>query len=140
MLCLYFIEWFAVKPTVGESTLDHRPAKASGNKSNSVVSKERAAPVCCKFFRRFFLFFFFNLLKLIFLFCSFKIFKIVKNVGLGIQSRTVQEVDVLCFSVGAASVSTSRAKKQSKQGKPPSQGAPTFFYMSHPNTDFCLKK
>ena len=63
-----------------------------------------------------------------------------KNVGLGIQSRTVQGVDVLCFSIGAASVSTLRAKKQSKQGKPPSQGAPTFFYMSHPNTDFCLKK
>ncbi|KAM7227346.1 hypothetical protein CapIbe_021759 [Capra ibex] len=80
-------KWFAVKPTVGESTLDHHPAKASGNKSNSVISKAKAAPVCC-----------------------------------------------------AASMSTLRAKNQSKRGEPPSQGAPTFFYMSHPNTDFCLKK
>ncbi|CAI9171608.1 unnamed protein product [Rangifer tarandus platyrhynchus] len=40
-------KWFAVKPTVGESTLDRRPAKASGNKSNLVMSKERATPVSC---------------------------------------------------------------------------------------------
>ena len=78
MLCLYFIEWFAVKPTVGESTLDRRPAKASGNKSNSVVSKERAAPVCCKFFRSFFFFFLLVKIDVFLLLCSFKIFKIVK--------------------------------------------------------------
>uniref|UniRef100_A0A8C6CLS2 Spermatogenesis-associated protein 4 n=1 Tax=Moschus moschiferus TaxID=68415 RepID=A0A8C6CLS2_MOSMO len=79
-------KWFAVKPTVGESTLDHRPARTSGNKSNSVISKERPAPVCC-----------------------------------------------------GASMSMSRAKNQSKWRKPPSQGAPTFFHMSHPSSDFYLK-
>ncbi|XP_065803698.1 spermatogenesis-associated protein 4 [Muntiacus reevesi] len=81
-------KWFAVKPTVGESTLDHRPAKASGNKGNLVISKDRAAPASC-----------------------------------------------------GASMSALRAKNQSKQGKPPSQGAPpTFFHTSHPSPDFYFKK
>ncbi|XP_028337647.1 spermatogenesis-associated protein 4 isoform X2 [Physeter macrocephalus] len=40
-------KWFEVKPTVGESTFRHGPAQASGCKCNSVVSKERVAPVCC---------------------------------------------------------------------------------------------
>ncbi|XP_036694389.1 spermatogenesis-associated protein 4 isoform X2 [Balaenoptera musculus] len=40
-------KWFEVKPTVGESTFSHGPAQASGCKCNSVISKERVAPVCC---------------------------------------------------------------------------------------------
>ncbi|MBV99692.1 Spermatogenesis-associated protein 4, partial [Eschrichtius robustus] len=39
-------KWFEVKPTVGESTFSHGPAQASGCKCNSVISKERVAPVC----------------------------------------------------------------------------------------------
>ncbi|KAF4026086.1 hypothetical protein G4228_018204 [Cervus hanglu yarkandensis] len=38
-----------------------------------------------------------------------------------------------------ASMSASRAKNQSKQGKPPSQGAPTFFQTSNPSPDFYFK-
>ncbi|XP_058381371.1 spermatogenesis-associated protein 4 [Diceros bicornis minor] len=38
-------EWFEVKPTVGEFTLDHLPAKAYGYKRNSVIARERVAPV-----------------------------------------------------------------------------------------------
>ncbi|XP_059857051.1 spermatogenesis-associated protein 4 [Delphinus delphis] len=39
-------KWFEVKPTLGESTFSHGPAQACGCKCNSVVSKERVAPVC----------------------------------------------------------------------------------------------
>nr|XP_021525781.1 spermatogenesis-associated protein 4 [Aotus nancymaae] len=38
-------EWFDVKPTVGEATLNHLPAQASGHRYHSKVSKGRVAPV-----------------------------------------------------------------------------------------------
>nr|XP_008523882.1 PREDICTED: spermatogenesis-associated protein 4 isoform X1 [Equus przewalskii]XP_008523883.1 PREDICTED: spermatogenesis-associated protein 4 isoform X2 [Equus przewalskii] len=38
-------KWFEVKPTVGEFTLDRLPAKDPGCKYNSVISRERVAPV-----------------------------------------------------------------------------------------------
>ncbi|KAM5277857.1 spermatogenesis-associated protein 4 [Hipposideros larvatus] len=38
-------EWFDVKPTVGEFTLDHLPAQASESEHNSVTSSQRVAPV-----------------------------------------------------------------------------------------------
>ncbi|XP_031296215.2 spermatogenesis-associated protein 4 [Camelus dromedarius] len=38
-------KWFEVKPTVGERTLNHLPARATGCKYKSAISKERVAPV-----------------------------------------------------------------------------------------------
>ncbi|NP_001171394.1 spermatogenesis-associated protein 4 [Sus scrofa] len=37
-------QWFEVKPTVGELTLGHRPAQASGCKYKAVISRERVVP------------------------------------------------------------------------------------------------
>ncbi|XP_039738779.1 spermatogenesis-associated protein 4 [Pteropus medius] len=38
-------KWFDVKPTVGEFTLDHHPAQASGYKYKSMISRQKLAPV-----------------------------------------------------------------------------------------------
>ncbi|XP_054341350.1 spermatogenesis-associated protein 4 isoform X1 [Pongo pygmaeus] len=38
-------EWFDVKPTVGEVTLNHLPAQASGRRYNSKVKRGRVVPV-----------------------------------------------------------------------------------------------
>ncbi|XP_011850511.1 PREDICTED: spermatogenesis-associated protein 4 [Mandrillus leucophaeus] len=38
-------EWFDVKPTVGEVTLNHLPAQACGHRYNSKVTRGRVAPV-----------------------------------------------------------------------------------------------
>ncbi|XP_010382376.2 spermatogenesis-associated protein 4 [Rhinopithecus roxellana] len=38
-------EWFDVKPTVGEVTLNHLPAQSSGHRYNSKVTRGRVAPV-----------------------------------------------------------------------------------------------
>ncbi|XP_073075310.1 spermatogenesis-associated protein 4 isoform X1 [Manis javanica] len=38
-------KWFEVKPTVGESTLDHLPAQTCRHKCNSGISRERVVPV-----------------------------------------------------------------------------------------------
>jgi hypothetical protein len=50
---LYFIEWFEVKPTVGEITLNHRPAQGSECRYNSRISRERV-PVLRKFLSQLF--------------------------------------------------------------------------------------
>lgn len=45
----YFIEWFEVKPTVGELTLDHLPPQVSGRKYDAMISRKGVAPVSREF-------------------------------------------------------------------------------------------
>lgn len=87
-LCLYFIEWFEVKPTVGESTLDHLPAQTCRHKCNSGISRERVVPVLCKFLFCFIFNFLLAKMDFVLLPHLFKILKIVKTL-VGFQSGTV---------------------------------------------------